>query len=70
MNQDNTDNEKDLQCLSVEEVRQFLGGVSKTTIYNLVKQPGFPAIKLGPKKIVIPKNNLLAWIESESEKPL
>ena len=42
-------------------------GCSKTTAYKIIKQKGFPALRVSQKKIVIPKDKLLQYIEQQAE---
>ena len=47
--------------LSVPELTDVLG-ISRASAYELVKSKGFPALYIG-NRIVIPKDNLIAWIK-------
>lgn len=46
--------------LSVPQLATALG-ISRSGAYTLVRTSGFPALKIG-SRIVIPKDELLAWI--------
>ena len=46
--------------LSVPQLASALG-ISRSGAYALVRTSGFPALKIG-SRIVIPKDELLAWI--------
>ena len=46
--------------LSVPDLTAALG-ISRSGAYELVKSKGFPALYIG-KRIVIPKEELIAWI--------
>lgn len=48
---------------SVVEAAEALG-VSKTTMYQLVKSEGFPVIQIG-KRMVIPIKSLERWVEGK-----
>ena len=53
--------------LSVTEAADALG-ISKTTLYALVKKDKtFPAVMMG-KRITIPKQKLMEWIDKKSER--
>lgn len=52
--------------LSVLEVADVLG-ISRAGAYDLVKSKGFPAINIG-RRIVVPKEALLKWIQAQVEK--
>ena len=47
--------------LSVPELTDVLG-ISRAGAYELVKSKGFPALHIG-NRIVIPKDDLIAWIK-------
>lgn len=50
--------------LTVLEMAQVLR-IGKNAAYKLVYKNQFPILKLGPKKIRIPKSKLLEWIEDK-----
>ena len=47
--------------LSVPELTDVLG-ISRASAYELVKSKGFPVLHIG-NRIVIPKDELIAWIK-------
>ena len=47
---------------TVEEVADILG-IAKGNAYQLCRQPDFPAIRVSPRRIVIPVDGLKAWME-------
>ena len=49
--------------LSVPEVASALG-ISRAGAYDLVRSDGFPVIRIG-KRVVIPKENLVEWINKQ-----
>ena len=49
--------------LCAEEVAQVLG-ISRAGAYTLMRSEGFPTIRIG-KRIVVPKDKLLAWMEEQ-----
>ena len=48
--------------LTVIEMAQVLR-IGRNSAYELVYQKNFPILKLGPKKIRVPKGELLEWIK-------
>lgn len=52
-------------ALSVAEVAALLG-VSKPTVYNLMRTDGFPAFKVGGRTLVS-KAKLEEWISSRAD---
>ena len=48
--------------LSVPDLTDALG-ISRARAYELVKSEGFPALHIG-NRILVPKEELIAWIKS------
>ena len=66
--QEQNETKKELcRCLTVWPDLGTMFGISRTKAYQLVKEPGFPALRLGPKRIVIPEDKLLHWLEHQAE---
>ena len=54
--------------LSVADVQHALG-IGRNTAYDLVNRADFPAIRLnGGKKILIPREAFLRWLDTQTEK--
>lgn len=51
--------------LSVPEVAAVLG-ISRAGAYELVHSASFPKVKIG-KRIVVPKDKLIEWIDAQVE---
>ena len=51
---------------SVDELGEILG-ISRTTAYEVVCQEGFPAIRVSPRRIIVPKAGLEKWLEEKSK---
>lgn len=54
---------------TAKEVAGVLG-VSLSTVWSLCRQPDFPAIRVSPRRIVIPVDGLKAWMERNAGKRL
>ena len=50
--------------LCAEDVAQVLG-ISRAVAYTLMHSKGFPTIQIG-KRMVVPKDKVLAWMEEQS----
>lgn len=50
--------------LNAETVAKALG-VSPSTGYELMRVPGFPALRIG-NRIVVPKEKFIQWVEANS----
>lgn len=55
--------------ISINKVAEIMG-VSKSTAFNLAKNPDFPAIRVGTKRIVVPYEKFQEWINRQVEKPI
>ena len=55
----------DKVAYSLTETAQVLG-VSRPTVYALIKQPGFPVFQIGSRKLVSVEG-LRDWIRSQTE---
>ncbi len=61
---------KDLPLtLRVGEVAELLG-VSEKVAYRLTKRQDFPAIRVGEKRIVIPRDHFLRWLDNNAKRPI
>lgn len=61
---------KDLPLtLSVVEVAEILG-ISRKGAYNLVRQKGFPSIRVGEKRIITPRDHFLKWLDENAKRPI
>ena len=49
--------------LSANQVAQVLG-ISRANAYTLMHSKGFPTIQIG-KRMVVPKNKLIEWMEMQ-----
>lgn len=50
---------------TVKELAHTLG-VSVANAYDLCRQPDFPAIRVSPRRIVIPVDGLKAWLANKA----
>lgn len=49
-------------CLNISEVAQIMR-ISRPTAYALVHMEGFPAVKVGGKRYIVPKDKFIEWLE-------
>ena len=52
--------------LSVHDVVEVLG-ISKSSAYVLVKEKGFPKLKIGAR-VVVPREKFIEWINKNTSK--
>jgi len=48
-------------ALNAEELAEKLG-IGRNTVYTLLRQDGFPKIRIGKKRILIPVSALNDWL--------
>ncbi len=51
--------------LTAPEVGEVLG-ISRAAAYELVRQDGFPRMRIGTR-ILVPKDKFIAWIDEQME---
>ena len=54
-------------CLSVWPGLGQAIGCSRATAYKLIRKPGFPCVRISSRKIVIPKDRLIKYLEEKAE---
>ena len=59
---------KEKLVYTVPEVAKLLG-VNVITAYELARRSDFPAIRVSPRRIVIPKQAFHKWLEEAAQKP-
>lgn len=50
---------------TVPEIAALLG-INLPNTYRLAKQPGFPAIRISNRRVVVPKDAFHRWLNSQS----
>ncbi len=56
---------KEKSCLAVDELRKLLG-ISKASAYALCRRDGFPAVRVSPRRIIIPIDALEEWLKANA----
>ncbi len=51
--------------LQQRHITQILGA-SPPTVYNLFKTPGFPVVRIGERRFVVPRDQFFAWLEKQA----
>lgn len=51
--------------LNVKQLVDLLG-VSESSVYELIREEGFPSLRIG-KRIVVPKEELRKWISAHTK---
>ena len=52
--------------LSVDQLAAVLG-ISRTGAYAYVHTDGFPLLRVGQKRMLIPRDKLIAWLDAQAE---
>ena len=50
--------------LTVMDMAELLG-ISRSSAYELAAEEGFPKLKLVPGRVIIPRDRLLEWLDSQ-----
>ena len=53
------------RAIDVDELAEALG-ISKPTAYEFCNREDFPAIRVTPRRIIIPVDGLQRWLEEQS----
>ena len=57
----------DRKTITANELAQYLG-VGRNRAYELIHTAGFPAVKISPRRIIIPLVALDEWLVEQSAK--
>lgn len=52
--------------LSVDQLAALLG-ISRAGAYTYVHTDGFPLLRVGQKRMLIPRDKLIAWLDAQEE---
>ena len=55
--------------MTVKDVQNVLG-IHSNNVYELVRKPGFPAIRVSERRIVIPRDRFLQWLDNSADAQL
>ena len=56
------ENSNEALVLTPTEARKLLGNCSKGVFYDAIRRGIVPSIRLGPRKIIIPRQRFLEWL--------
>ncbi len=51
--------------LNVKDITKILG-VSQVIGYRLMRQEGFPAVRVGERRLVVPRDRFLQWLDEQA----
>ena len=52
--------------LNAEQVARVLG-VSSSSAYELMHESGFPTLRVGSNRMVVPREKFIAWVEENTK---
>jgi len=52
--------------LTSKDVQKVLG-INNNGVYELFKRPGFPAIRVSERRIIVPRDKFLEWLDNSAE---
>ncbi len=55
--------------LNVEDVAVVLG-ISRKVAYALAKRRDFPAVRVGERRMVIPRDKFLLWLDKQADEAI
>ena len=55
--------------MTVDELQDVLG-INHNGVYELVRKPGFPAVRVSKKRIIIPRDRFLQWLDNSADASL
>lgn len=56
---------REKMTVTVEEMAALLG-ISRSVAYQLVKEQGFPSIRVSDRRLIIPKKSLERWLDERA----
>jgi len=65
MNEKQKDIQTERATFTVPEAAKFIG-INVIGCYDLCRTPGFPAVRIGQKRLVIPREALRRWLDAQA----
>lgn len=59
------ENPKCLNLLTKAEAAEYLG-ISRPTLDNIMREPGFPVVRIGARRVFINREKLDEWIDART----
>ena len=70
MGKTNFQNAEDLpMIMTSKDVKQLLG-INHNGVYELMRRKGFPAVRVSPRRIIIPRDRFLTWLDHAADQQL
>ena len=55
--------------MTSKDVKNLLG-INHNGVYELMRKPGFPAVRVSERRIIIPRDRFLEWLDSSADRRL
>lgn len=56
-----------VRMLEAQDIKEILG-IALGSVYKLMKQPDFPAIRISARRYVVPEEAFKKWLEDQAAK--
>lgn len=55
--------------MTVKDVQNVLG-IHSNNVYELVRRQGFPAVRVSERRIIVPRDRFLQWLDNSADQRL
>ena len=55
--------------MTVKDVQNVLG-IHSNNVYELVRRPGFPSVRVSERRIIVPRDRFLQWLDNSADSEL
>ena len=56
----------EMKMLEAQDIKEILG-IALGSVYKLMKQPDFPAIRVSARRYVVPEDAFRKWLDEQAE---
>ena len=63
-------NAEDLPMIMTSKDVKNLLGINHNGVYELMRKPGFPAVRVSERRIIIPRDRFLEWLDKSADRQL
>lgn len=55
--------------MTSKDVKNLLG-INHNGVYELMRKPGFPSVRVSERRIIIPRDRFLKWLDDSADQQL
>lgn len=55
--------------MTTKDVQKVLG-IHNNGVYELYRRPGFPSVRVSERRIIVPRDKFLEWLENSADQQL